>query len=77
MKLCWKKSLLVICKILGLFVNILTADRNSFLLNKDHFRQQIQMQLSQKQNLFSQFVSAFFKSRSNFEHFQKNDDPHS
>ena len=77
MKLCWKKSLLVICKILGLFVNILTADRNSFLLNKDHFRQQIQMQLSQKQNLFSQFVSAFFKSRLNFEHFQKNDDPHS
>ena len=67
----------MICKILGLFVNILTADRNSFLLNKDHFRQQIQMQLSQKQSLFSQFVSTFFKSRLNFEHFQKNDDPHS
>ena len=31
----------------------------------------IQMHLSQKQNIFSQFFSAFFKSALNFEHFQK------
>ena len=31
----------------------------------------IQMHLSQKQKIFSQFFSAFFKSALNFEHFQK------
>ena len=31
----------------------------------------IQMHLSQKQNIFSQFFSAFFKSALNFEIFQK------
>ena len=34
------------------------------------------MHLSQKQNNFSQFFSAFFESALNFEHFQKKDDPH-
>ena len=33
--------------------------------------QTIQMHLPQKQNAFSQFFSAFFKSALNFEHFQK------
>ena len=33
--------------------------------------QTIQMHLSQKQNLFSQFFSAFFESNLNFEHFPK------
>ena len=32
----------------------------------------IQMHLSEKQKAFSQFFCAFFKSTSNFEHFQKN-----
>ena len=31
----------------------------------------IQMHLSQKQKIFSEFLSAFFKSALNFEHFQK------
>ena len=31
----------------------------------------IQMHLSQKQKIFSQFFSAFFESALNFEHFQK------
>ena len=35
------------------------------------------MQLSQKQETFSQFFSAFSTSTLNFEHFQKKDDPHS
>ena len=34
--------------------------------------QTIQMHLSQKQNIYSQFFSAFFKSTLNFEHFSKN-----
>ena len=33
--------------------------------------QTIQMHFSQKQNLFSQFFSAFFESALNLEHFQK------
>ena len=31
----------------------------------------IQMHLSQKQKIFSEFFSAFFKSALNFEHFEK------
>ena len=33
--------------------------------------QTIQMHLSQKQKVFSEFFSAFFKSALNFEHFEK------
>ena len=33
--------------------------------------QTIEKDLSQKQNVFSQFFSAFFESALNFEHFQK------
>ena len=33
--------------------------------------QTIQMHLSQKQNIFSEFFSAFFESALNLEHFQK------
>ena len=32
----------------------------------------IQMHLSQKQNIFSEFFSAFFESALNFKYFQKN-----
>ena len=32
----------------------------------------IQMHLSRKQKIFSRFLSAFFKSALNFEHYQKN-----
>ena len=39
--------------------------------------QTIQMHLSQKQNIFSEFSLAFFESPLYFEHFQKKDDPHS
>ena len=38
MQLSWKKYLLVICKLLGVFVNILTADDKYSLLNSDNFR---------------------------------------
>ena len=39
--------------------------------------QTIQMHLSKKQNVFSEFSLEFFESALNFEHFQKKDDPHS
>ena len=57
-----------------MFVNMLHGDDKYSLLNRDNLTQQIQMQLSQKENIFSQFLSAFLKSRSNFEHFRKKDD---
>ena len=37
----------------------------------------IHMQLSHKQKNFSYFLSAFWKSKLNFEHIQKKDDNHS
>ena len=39
--------------------------------------EKIQMHLSQKKKYFSKFISPFFESALNFEHFQKKDDPHS
>ena len=69
--------MLVLCKILRLFVNTLTADDKYSLLNTDNLTQSIQTLLSQKQKTFSQFFSSFLKSALNFEHFQKKDDPHS
>ena len=54
-----------------MFVNILTPDGKCFLLNRDNLRQRIQMQLSQKQKTFSEFVSAIWRTRLIFEHFQR------
>ena len=51
-ELSWKKSLLVICKILGLVLNTVTADDKYSLLSKDNLTQQIQMQLAKKKSLF-------------------------
>ena len=34
------------------------------------------MQFSQKQKNFSAFFAEFLKSKFNFEHFEKKDDPH-
>ena len=45
------------------------------LFNRGNLTQRIEMQLSQKQKVFSDFFSAFFKSGLNFEHFLKIDDP--
>ena len=39
--------------------------------------QPIQIELSEKQKTFPRFLSAFPKSKLNFEYFQKKDDPHS
>ena len=63
--------MLVICKILGLFVNTLSEDDKYCLLYRDNLTKPIQILLSQKQKTFSQFGSAFLKSTLNFEHFQK------
>ena len=77
MKLHRKKSLLVIQKILGLFVNTLTVNDKHYLLSRNNLTQQIQIQLSEKQKTFLDFFFAFLKSILNFKHFPKKDDPRS
>ena len=62
---------------LRLFVNTLTADDKYSPLNRDNLTQPIQILLSQKQNTFYQFFSAFLKYKLNFEHFAKKDDANS
>ena len=72
-----KKSLLVICKSLRLFVNTMSAVDKCSLPNTDNLMQPIHIQLYQKLKTFSQLFPAFSKSRLNFEHFQKKDEAHS
>ena len=67
----------MLCKILRLFLSILTDDDKYCLLYRENLTQAIQILLSQKENTFSQFFSAFLKSPLNFEHSGKKDDPHS
>ena len=69
--------MLVLCKILGLFVNTLTDDDKYSLLYRENLTQPIQILLSQKKKTFSQFFIAFLKSTLNYEHFEQKDDPHS
>ena len=63
--------MLVLCKILGLFVNTLSEDEKYCLLYNNNLLQPIQILLSQKQKTFSEFFSGFLKSTLNFEHFEK------
>ena len=63
--------MLVLCKILGLFVNTLSEDDKYCLLYRDNLTEPIQILLSQKQKPFSEFFSPFLKSTLNFKHFQK------
>ena len=58
-------------KILRLFVNTLNGDDKYSLLNRGYLTQPFQMHSSQTEKDFSQLFGAFFKSTSNFEHFQK------
>ena len=70
----WKKSPLVIHKILRLFVNRLTVDDKHYLLNRDILRQPIQILLSEQGKAFSDVFFGFFKSIVNFKHLPEKDD---
>ena len=67
----------MICKILRLLVNTLTADDKYSLLNRGNLGEPIHILLSQKETIFPEFFASFPKSTLHFEHFQKKDDPHS
>ena len=71
-----QKSLLLTCKMLGLLVNTFAAHERYLDLHRDNSRIPIQMLLSEKQKWFCQFFPAFLKTRFNFEHFDRKDDPH-
>ena len=64
-------SALVISKILGLFVNKVTAEYMYSDGNMQTFTQQVQTPLSLKQKTSSGFLIAFLKSTWNGEHFRK------
>ena len=55
----------------------MTVNDIYYLLNRDNLTQQVQMQLSEKQKTFSEFLFAFLKSMLNFKHLPKKDDPRS
>ena len=55
-----KKSLLVICKTLKPFVNTFTAHDKYSVLNRQSLQDPIHMQLSQKQQTFSNFSLHFW-----------------
>ena len=73
----YKKSFLVISEILRPFFNLLTLDEKYSLGNRENLLQPIQIQLSKKRQIFSDFFTAFLKSTFDFEHFENKDDPHS
>ena len=75
-KLCLKKSLLLTCQISGLLVNTLATDEKYPVVNRDNLTIPIQMQLSQKQNTFSELPPAFLKLNLNYEYFEKKYDKH-
>ena len=55
----------------------MTADDKHYLLKRDNLTLPIQMELSQKQNLFSQFIFCIFKINIKFYTFSKKDGPNS
>ena len=58
-------------KILRLFVNTLNGDDKYSLLNRGYLTQPFKMHSSQIEKDFCQLFGSFFKSTSNFEHFQR------
>ena len=67
-----EKAVLDTWKFFRPFLNTFTANDKYSLNSKDKWMETIHMHLSQKQNIFSEFFSAVFKSALNFEYFQKN-----
>ena len=69
-------SLLVRSEILGLLVNILTANYEYSRSNTDNLPLPFQMQLSEKLKKYFAFFIVFLQSALNFEHFFLKKEPH-
>ena len=59
---------------LRLFVSIVTADDRYIRCNMQNFPQQIQTQISVKQEIFSRFFIAYLECASYLEHFEQKDE---
>ena len=68
-------SVLVISEIVVVFVNTVTADGKYSLHNRKNLLEPLQLRLSKKQKYFFSFA-AYLKATSNFEDFEKKDEPH-
>ena len=64
-----QNSLLETWKFFSRFFNTFTADHKYSVISRDNWMQTIQMHLSQKQKIFSEFFSPFFESALIYEHF--------
>ena len=60
---------------MGLVLNTLAGDEKYLVLHNDNLTILTEMQLSEKQKTLSQFFAVFLKCISNFERFEKQDDP--
>ena len=67
-----KISPLILLEVLAVFVNRLTANGKYPVQDSGNFQLPIQMQWSQKRNIYVPFL----QSTSNFKHFEKNDGCH-
>ena len=67
----------MIHEILRPFFNTSTVNDKHYLPKRHNLTQPIQIELSQKQNIFSEFFFPLEKSMLNFKHLQKKDEPHS
>ena len=66
----------MICQILGLFRNTLTANEKYLVHDYENFSSPIQMQQSLKRKTFSDFSNQFLESISHCKRFEKKDDCH-
>ena len=75
--LIWERSPLVICQILDVFRNTLTANDKYLVRDCENFLSPIQMQIALKVKNCSNFFVPFLESISNFKYFEIRDDRHS
>ena len=73
-KLIWKIYPLVICEILGMSGETLTAKQKYPVWDFENLTSPIQMKLSEERKHFGQLFVQFLESTSNFKHFEKKDD---
>ena len=70
-KLIWKIYPLVICEILGVSGETLTAKQKYPVWDFENLTSPIQMELSEERKHFGQLFVQFLESTSNFKHFEK------
>ena len=67
-------SVLVICEILGQVINTFTADNKYSLRNSEKLQESIQIQLSQKQKIYTTFLHLFWNLLHNLNILKKRDE---